>query len=63
MKKFLCVLLSVMMIISASSLLAFAKEDNEGNIIQVALTEVDESKVRSNTWYGIDLVERKGVLV
>lgn len=47
----------------AGSILAFAKEDNEGNIIQVALTEVDDSKVRSNTWYGIDLVERKGVLV
>ncbi len=41
------------------SILAFAKEDAAGNVIQIALTEVDGVKVQADTWYGIDLLPRR----
>ena len=41
-------------------ILAFAKEDDNGNIIQTAIAEVDGVTVKANTWYGADLTERKG---
>lgn len=43
------------------SILAFAKEDNSGKIVQVALAEVDGKKLLPYVWYGVDLVERKGL--
>lgn len=43
------------------SILAFAKEDKFGKIVQVALAEVDGEKLLPNVWYGVDLVERKGL--
>ncbi len=43
------------------SVLAFAKEDACGNIVQIALTEVDGVSVKPNTWYGVDLVVRRDV--
>ena len=43
------------------SILAFAKEDAEGNISQIALAKVDGKKLLPNVWYGVDLVERSGV--
>lgn len=42
-------------------ILAFAKEDGSGNIIQVALAEVDGKRIRPDVWYGVDLVARKTV--
>ncbi len=39
-------------------ILAFAKEDEAGNIIQIALTEVDGQKFLPGVWYGVDLAER-----
>lgn len=45
------------------SIIAFAKEDEKGTVIQVALAEVDDVVIKANTWYGVDLVERKGVAV
>ena len=45
------------------SIIAFAKEDEKGMVIQVALAEVDDAVIKANTWYGVDLVERKGVAV
>ena len=44
-------------------ILAFAKEDESGNIIQTSIAEVDGVTVKANTWYGADLTERKGVPV
>ena len=44
------------------SILAFAKEDADGNISQIALAKVDGKKLLPNVWYGVDLVERNGVL-
>lgn len=41
------------------SILAFAKEDVSGKIIQVALTEVDGIQIKADTWYGVDLLERE----
>ena len=41
------------------SILAFAKEDLAGQIIQVALAEVDGEKLLPYVWYGVDLLERK----
>lgn len=43
------------------SILALAKDDpSTGKIVQIALTQVDGRRIRSNTWYGVDLKERKG---
>ena len=40
-------------------LLAFAKEDPETRtIVQIALTRVDGKKLRPNTWYDVNLMER-----
>lgn len=45
-------------------ILAFAKEDPvKGNIIQVALAQVDGKKVLPDTWYGVDLTERRAALI
>ena len=41
------------------SILAFAKEDISGGIVQVALAEVDGEKVKEDTWYSVDLQERE----
>ena len=41
------------------SILAFAKEDVSGNIVQVTLAEVDGEKVKADTWYSVDLLERE----
>lgn len=41
------------------SILAFAKEDISGSIVQVALAEVDGEKVKADTWYSVDLQERE----
>ncbi len=46
---------------SRGSILVFAKEDDAGNVIQIALTEVDGAKVLPDTWYGIDLLPRRTV--
>ena len=43
------------------SILAFAKEDDTGNIVQVALAEVDGERILPNVWYGVDLVARRAV--
>ncbi len=40
-------------------ILAFAKEDESGCIVQIALTEVDGKNILPDTWYGVDLVERR----
>ena len=45
---------------SKGCILAFAKEDKDGNIIQTSIAEVDGVTVKANTWYGADLTERKG---
>lgn len=45
------------------STLAFAKEDDSGNVVQIGLAEVDGVKIYPNTWYGIDLVERREIAV
>lgn len=39
-------------------ILAFAKEDDTGIITEVAIVTVDGKKVKSGTWYSIDLTER-----
>ena len=41
------------------SILSFAKEDISGSIVQVALAEVDGVKIKADTWYGVDLMERE----
>ncbi len=43
------------------SILAFAKEDATGNIVQIALAEVDGKQLKPNTWYGVDLIARRNV--
>ena len=40
-------------------ILALAKEDPDGAITEVAMVTVDGKTVKPNTWYGIDLTERK----
>lgn len=41
-------------------ILAFAKEDPETEtVIQLAVTQVDGMKIQSDTWYDVDLRERK----
>ena len=43
-------------------ILAFAKEDAAGKRVeQIALARVDGEKVLPNTWYGVDLLERREV--
>ena len=42
-----------------SPVFAFAKEDISGSIVQVALAEVDGVKIKADTWYGVDLMERE----
>ena len=45
---------------SVGDILAFAKENPmTGCIEQIALTRVDGEKVLPDTWYGVDLTERK----
>ena len=45
-------------------ILAFAKENPvNGHIIQIALAQVDGIKVLPDTWYGVDLTERRVVLL
>lgn len=44
-------------------IIAFAKEDENGSIIQTAIAEVDGISVKPNTWYGADLTERKGAVL
>ena len=45
-------------------ILAFAKEDPvKGNILQVALAQVDGKKVLPDIWYGVDLTERQAALL
>lgn len=39
-------------------ILAFAKEDDQGNVTEVAMVTVDGKKVKAGTWYSIDLLER-----
>ncbi len=39
-------------------ILAFAKEDDAGDITEVAMVAVDGKKVKAGTWYSIDLLER-----
>lgn len=39
-------------------ILAFAKEDAHGNVIQIALTTVDGDKIKPDVWYGVELTER-----
>ena len=40
-------------------LLAFAKENTQGQICEVALVTVDGKKVKENKWYGVDLTQRQ----
>lgn len=42
-------------------ILAFAKEDGQGNILQVALAEVDGKRILPNVWYGVELTVREAV--
>ena len=43
-----------------NDVLAFAKEDpHTKTVTQIALTKVDGLKIRPDTWYGADLVERQ----
>ena len=39
-------------------ILAFAKEGEDGILVEVAMTIVDGVKVKPNKWYGVDLSER-----
>lgn len=47
---------------SIGAILAFAKEDSGGNILQVALAEVDGTRILPDVWYGVDLVSRGAVM-
>lgn len=40
---------------------AFAKEDGQGNILQVALAEVDGKRILPDVWYGVELTAREAV--
>lgn len=41
-------------------ILAFAKEaPGSGNILQIALVRVDGKEIKSDTWYDVNLMERK----
>lgn len=39
-------------------ILAFAKESESGEIVEIAMGVVDGKKIKPNTWYGLDLIER-----
>ncbi len=39
-------------------ILAYAREDDAGNILEVAMVSVDGQKIKAGKWYSIDLVER-----
>ena len=39
-------------------ILAFAKEDSQDNVVQIALTTVDGEKIKPGVWYGVELTER-----
>ena len=39
-------------------ILAFAKEDADGNVLEVTMVTVDGRQVKAGKWYNIDLVER-----
>lgn len=39
-------------------ILAFAKEDADGNVLEVAMVTVDGRQVKAGRWYSIDLMER-----
>ena len=41
------------------SILAFAKENKAGVITEVAMVTVDGERIKADTWYGVDLSERK----
>lgn len=43
---------------SKGDILAFAKETESGEIVEIAMTVVDGKKIKPNTWYGLDLTER-----
>ena len=45
------------------TILAFAKEDDDGNIMQTSVAVVDGKTVIPHIWYGADLTERRGVAV
>ena len=46
---------------AVGTILAFAKDDPDGNIVQVALAEVDGKRILPGVWYGVDLVAREVV--
>lgn len=41
------------------SILALAKENESGEIVEIAMTVVDGTKVKPNIWYALDLSERR----
>lgn len=43
---------------SKGDILAFAKENEAGEIMEIAMTTVDGKKLKPNIWYGVDLTER-----
>ena len=40
-------------------ILAFAREDCRGNIVEVAMAVIDGETLLQNRWYGVDLTERQ----
>ena len=40
-------------------ILAFAKEDDTGCIVEVSMAAVDGQKIKPGTWYGLELAERQ----
>lgn len=40
-------------------ILAFAKEEDDGNILEIAMVVVDGRTIKAGKWYGVDLSERK----
>lgn len=40
-------------------ILAFAKEDDSGCIMEVSMVAVDGQQIKPGTWYGLDLTERQ----
>lgn len=41
------------------SILAFAREDESGQIVEIAMTTVDGKAVKPGRWYGMELTERQ----
>lgn len=39
-------------------ILAFAKENGSGTIVEIAMAVVDGKKLKPDTWYGLDLTEK-----